>query len=106
MLYLRQTLVVMALLMVAEILVAAGVVAERYGWQMPGLDNIAYAQPGPSSSPPGPGPSPGPNPPSQPGPPPATILNSGGPSEGPVPVMLDGSCPKEFPVQVERACFP
>lgn len=33
-------------------------------------------------------------------------LNSGGPSEGPVPVMADGKCPKEFPATKNGVCFP
>lgn len=33
-------------------------------------------------------------------------LNSGGPSEGPVPVMSDSKCPKEFPVKKNEVCFP
>jgi hypothetical protein len=98
--YLRWILGVVGFLMVLELAVAAGVVAERYGWQMPRLEDIAYAQPGPNYSPPGP------NPPSQPGPtPPPTTLNSGGPSEGPVPEMPGGGCPQEFPVEIGGACF-
>ena len=92
---------VIGLLMFIEIVVAAGVIADRYGWQMPGgLEGIAYAQPGPNYNPP-----PGPNPPSQPGPTPPTTLNSGGPSEGPVPEMPGGGCPQEFPVEIGGACF-
>jgi hypothetical protein len=33
------------------------------------------------------------------------LFKAGGPSEGPVPTMPDGGCPKEFPVQRGGACF-
>ena len=34
------------------------------------------------------------------------LFNSGGPKDGPVPLMLDGSCPAEFPVKRDGACYP
>ncbi|MGH3087434.1 MAG: hypothetical protein ACRDSJ_08970 [Rubrobacteraceae bacterium] len=33
-----------------------------------------------------------------------TLLDAGGPSSGPVPLMPDGECPKEFPVKKGAAC--
>ena len=59
---------------------------------------------------PSPGPSPGPSPNPSPGPSPqpkgpSTILNSGGPEDGPVPIMPGGGCPKEFPVEKGKGCY-
>ena len=34
------------------------------------------------------------------------LFNAGGPSSGPVPLMPDGSCPVEFPVKQNEACYP
>jgi hypothetical protein len=34
------------------------------------------------------------------------MLDSGGPTTGPVPVMPDGRCPTEFPVERDGACYP
>lgn len=121
--YLRTILAVAALLVVVELVVAVLVVADRNGLKLPSLSATAYAQPdnegdqpdqpGPSpgqsksgvSTTPGPSPTPSPTPPPRPNPPPAPPFNAGGPSEGPVPVMPDGSCPKEFPTQSGDACF-
>jgi hypothetical protein len=33
------------------------------------------------------------------------LFNSGGPTIGPVPLMPDGGCPKEFPVEHDGLCF-
>ena len=33
-----------------------------------------------------------------------SLMNAGGPTSGPVPLMPDGSCPEEFPVKRGRAC--
>ena len=38
--------------------------------------------------------------------PPDDLLQGGGPSSGPVPLMPDGSCPIEYPVKQNEACFP
>ena len=35
----------------------------------------------------------------------ASLMNAGGPLKGPVPLMPDGSCPKEYPVERSGACF-
>jgi hypothetical protein len=34
-----------------------------------------------------------------------TILNSGGPKNGPVPLMPDGGCPVEYPVERDNLCY-
>jgi hypothetical protein len=39
------------------------------------------------------------------GPPERTILESGGPENGPVPLMPDGGCPAEFPVKDDGLCY-
>lgn len=35
-----------------------------------------------------------------------SLLEAGGSEEGPAPMMPDGSCPKEFPVDSGGACYP
>jgi hypothetical protein len=35
----------------------------------------------------------------------SNLFDSGGPTEGPLPLMADGSCPKEFPVKRGGACY-
>src|SRR5215218_2015521 len=37
--------------------------------------------------------------------PPRDLFNSGGPTNGPVPLMPDGGCPKEFPVKHNGLCY-
>lgn len=37
---------------------------------------------------------------------PRDLFNSGGPSDGPVPLMRDGDCPVEFPVKQNGLCYP
>jgi cytoskeletal protein RodZ len=34
------------------------------------------------------------------------LMRSGGPEDGPVPLMPDGSCPEEFPVKHNGLCYP
>ncbi len=34
------------------------------------------------------------------------LFSAGGPSSGPVPLMPDGSCPPEFPIKQNGACYP
>ena len=34
------------------------------------------------------------------------LFNTGGPLNGPVPLMPDGGCPVEYPVQHEGLCYP
>jgi hypothetical protein len=38
--------------------------------------------------------------------PPRDLFNAGGPSNGPVPLMRDGGCPKEFPLKHNGLCYP
>jgi hypothetical protein len=38
--------------------------------------------------------------------PPRDLFNSGGSSNGPVPLMPDGDCPVEFPNKHDRLCYP
>jgi hypothetical protein len=38
--------------------------------------------------------------------PPPDLFNAGGPTRGPVPLMPDGGCPKEFPVKHNGLCYP
>jgi hypothetical protein len=40
-----------------------------------------------------------------PGNPPGGLLNFGGPENGPVPLMPDGECPVEYPVQRGEVCY-
>jgi hypothetical protein len=35
-----------------------------------------------------------------------SLLEAGGPEEGPVPPIPNGGCPKEFPLQKDEACHP
>lgn len=34
-----------------------------------------------------------------------TLLEAGGPEQGPIPLMPNGSCPKEYPIQQGTACY-
>ncbi len=49
-------------------------------------------------------PSPAPKTPS-PAPDDGTLMNAGGPTNGPVPMMPNGSCPREFPTVRDSACY-
>jgi len=64
-------------------------------------------QPSPNPQPiPNPDPQPKPSPtPRQPDPGNGDLMNAGGPKAGPVPVMPNGECPKEFPVKRSGACY-
>lgn len=35
-----------------------------------------------------------------------SLLEAGGPTSGPVPLMPDGGCPREFPTMRDGACYP
>ena len=59
--------------------------------------------PSPPPSPPPPRP-PTPNPPSPP-PNQGPLMGSGGSSSGPVPLMPNGRCPKEFPLKQDGTCY-
>jgi hypothetical protein len=84
--------------------------ADRVGGSTPGGTTGLTPPPGPPppSPPPGAPPNPtfpNPPPPPTPQPRPAPPFNAGGPSEGPVPLMPTGECPKEFPLQRASACY-
>ena len=49
--------------------------------------------------------SPSPTGTSQPPPPNADLFEAGGPEGGPVPLMPNGSCPREFPTARDGACY-
>jgi len=34
------------------------------------------------------------------------LMDAGGPTAGPVPLMPDGGCPQEYPVRRDDACYP
>jgi hypothetical protein len=133
--YFRPILAVIALLIALEGIVGLWAIAHRYHWSPPALGSIAYAQPQdnqdpldnqdmldedsldnqdildepgsppgqPNSGPTTNGPSPPPRP--TPTPNPGELMNAGGASDGPAPLMPNGECPKEFPIQRGDACF-
>jgi hypothetical protein len=122
--YFRPTLAVIALLIALEGIVGLWAIAHRNHWSLPALGSIAYAQPQdnqdsldnqdildepgsppgqPNSGPTNTGPSPPPRP--TPTPNPGELMNAGGASEGPAPLMPNGECPKEYPIQRGDACF-
>ena len=35
-----------------------------------------------------------------------SLLEAGGPTSGPLPLMPDGGCPREFPTMRDGACYP
>ena len=37
---------------------------------------------------------------------PGNLLDAGGPTSGPLPLMPDGGCPREFPTKRDGACYP
>jgi hypothetical protein len=53
-----------------------------------------------SASPSSPSPSPKPGPQGD-----RNLLDAGGPTKGPVPLMPDGGCPKEFPTEHNNLCY-
>jgi hypothetical protein len=60
--------------------------------------------PASTSPPPKPKPSPQPKPPPKPEPK-RDLLDSGGPENGAVPLMPDGGCPAEFPIERDDLCY-
>jgi hypothetical protein len=62
----------------------------------------ATASPSPTPEPtrPEPTPSPSPTPPPNP-----DLLDAGGPTMGPAPLMPGGGCPKEYPIKRADACY-
>lgn len=126
--YFRQILTVVVVLLAVEGVVALWVVADRNGGSLPGLVSTAHAQvdedendpPGQSKSPgeptspggqPKPKSTPPPPPPPRPTPPPppppnqGELFRAGGSSDGPVPMLPKGGCPREYPEQRGDACF-
>lgn len=47
-----------------------------------------------------------PSPPPSPRPDDGVLMNAGAPRSGPVPIMPDGSCPREFPDKRTEGCYP
>jgi hypothetical protein len=101
-----------------------GIACETFDYDDPARDetpvNVAgggTTTPSPSPPPtpnPAPSPSPTPAPAPRPTPPPqplpsdddrGTLMNAGGPTSGPVPMMPDDSCPREFPETRDGACY-
>ena len=78
-------------------------------WTVTVEECSAPAQTG-SPTPPGsasaPASTPAPDPPSpKPKKPKRDLFDSGGPTSGPLPLMPNGGCPREFPVQRGKACY-
>jgi len=65
-------------------------------------DSPGGAPPGERTNPPPPRLSPPPSPPDRN---PGMLMEAGGSTEGPVPRMPSGSCPKEFPVEKGQGCY-
>lgn len=113
----RRTILAAVLILAVEVVVALWVYADHNDWGSPRLSGTAYAQakgektdenvkgnidepnsPGqPKQNPPPPPPRPTPGQ--------GELFKAGGPSEGPMPLMPDGGCPKEFPLQRGGVCF-
>jgi hypothetical protein len=128
--YFRPTLAVIALLIALEGIVGLWAIAHRNHWSPPALGGVAYAQQQDNqdsldnqdmldedsldnqdmldepSSPPGqPNSGPASTPRPTPTPNSGELMNAGGASDGPAPLMPNGECPKEFPIQRGDACF-
>jgi hypothetical protein len=109
---LRSNGLVLGAIFVA-LLLAAGIAVYMVWEPLPAAE---AAQPSPNPQPKAPsGPQPGatppgapkapPPPPPPPPPNPGTLMNAGGPADGPMPLMPGGGCPAEFPVQRDGACY-
>ncbi len=95
----------------------SGVACEVYQYDNPARDETPVGADGTSPPPTSPSPS-SPSPtspspsspsPSSPAPeprPPDDLLNAGGPTNGPVPLMPDGGCPVEYPIKQDGLCYP
>jgi hypothetical protein len=69
----------------------------------PGGDNPNQPRPPEPTPSPSPNPTPSPSPaPNNPG---GTLFEAGGSTYGPVPLMPDGACPKEYPVKRSAGCY-
>lgn len=67
----------------------------------PSLETTSTASPSPATASPSPSTaSPSPN--QRRG----SLMDAGGPSAGPVPLMPGGGCPEEYPVRRQEACYP
>ena len=111
---------IFALLGAVLLLEVAGLVlvqAERKGWdtELPGVFGPAHAQQNNSPAPtttasPAPTTTSSPSASASASPKPQEndddLFNSGGPADGPVPLMPDGGCPAEFPEKRDGACHP
>ena len=64
-------------------------------------DDYPYGTSGINSASPSSDSSPSPQPPQN-----DNLFDSGGPANGPVPLMPDGGCPVEFPVEHNGLCYP
>jgi len=69
-------------------------------------DDYPYGTSGTNSASPSSGPSNNASASPKPQPPQNNLFNSGGPTNGPVPLMPDGGCPVEFPVKHNGLCYP
>src|ERR671910_3096153 len=118
--YFRQILTIVVVLLAVEGVVALWVVADRNGESLPGLVSTAYAQGDEDEiGPPGQSKSPGEptsprgqpksrlTPPPPPPPPPnqGELFRAGGSSDGPVPMLPKGGCPREYPEQRGDTCY-
>lgn len=107
------------LLIVVAVLVATAGIGLRVAWEYAPkaeAQSTTSPPPAPKTPPPAPRtpppapktPSPAPKAP-QPSPPPnpdsGALMNAGGPTAGPMPLMPGGGCPKEFPVARGGACY-
>jgi hypothetical protein len=79
-----------------------GQACDDYNYGTSGTNNASPSSPAPSSEPSNDASaSPKPSPPQN-----DNLFDSGGPTNGPVPLMPDGGCPVEFPVQHNGLCYP
>ena len=115
----RPVLALLGAVLLLEVAAVILIQAERKGWdaELPGVFGAAQAQqnsspaptttasPAPTTaSPPAsasPSASASPTPNND-----DNLFNSGGPKDGPVPLMPDGGCPEEFPAKKDGACYP
>ena len=79
----------------------AGAADSAAGGASPTASPTATASPSPTPEP-TPKPTPSRNPAPQPNP---DLLDAGGPTIGPAPLMPDGGCPKEYPIKRADACY-
>ncbi len=119
----RPIFALLGAVLLLEVVGLVLVQAERKGWdtELPGVFGPAHAQQNNSPAPtttasPAPTTAASPSPTTTASPAPTTtpspqqqggaLFNSGGPTDGPVPLMPDGGCPAEFPAKRDGACYP